>query len=141
MRVVGAILGLLLVGIAACGNGGNETSAQGNDIYPNSEVLREVKSSTAELYDPPAGDNSCPTSFTDYGTNDSPEDVTKFFEARGFQRRGEGGPFDGGYRWIGVREGDESAWRKVDIANGATAGRSEWTTFYAVFEPACGTSG
>lgn len=140
MRAVGVILGLVLV-LPACTNGGEGTTAPRDLIYPNSQALREVDSSDAQLYEPPTGDNNCPTSFTEYGTHDPPEDVTKFFEARGFKRRGAGGRFDGGYRWIGVREGDESAWRKVDIANGQTAGRSEWETFYGIFAPACGTSG
>ena len=141
MRVVGGILAAI-VALAACGSGDKQsTSAMENLVYPDSQVLREVESSTAELYDPPAGDNSCPTAFTDYGTNDSPEDVTKFFEARGFERRGQGGRFDSAYRWKGVRDGDETTWRKVDIADGATAGRSEWETVYALSEPACGTIG
>lgn len=140
VRAIWALLTLSVVVLAAC-SAGNEGLPGTSLLYPDAQLLRHVESSTAELYDPPTGDNSCPTAFTEYGTNDTPEDVTRFFESRGFEPRGQGGKFDGGYRWKGVRAGDEQAWRKVDIADGATAGSPDWKTFYAISEPACGTSG
>lgn len=138
MRVLAGILSALI--LAGCtGDGGTPSANRQGIAYPGAELLREVPSTTAEIYDSPEGTNSCSTSLKSYGVHDEPEAVTEFFEQRGFLRRGEGGQFPQGYRWVGVRDGDQMRWRKVDIADGEIAGRTEWRTVFEVFTPACET--
>lgn len=140
MKGMAPLLSALLV---ACAGGASTIEGEQGAVapaYPGSTVLRELEASTSEVYEAPDRDNSCPTDITEYGTNDSPDGVTRFFEDRGFARLGSGGPTSGGgYRWVGVREGDESSWRKADIASGAIAGSEDWETIYSLAAANCGT--
>lgn len=136
---------LVLVAFSSACNQERSTEAERDGrvgpASPGSAVLREIPSSDAVLYEPPGGDNSCPTKFTSYGTTRAVEEVVEFFQNHGFARLGVGGFEDGRLvRWGGVREGDVTDWRKVDIATGEIAGRTEWTTTYEVFAAACGTA-
>jgi hypothetical protein len=138
MRKVIALVVMAIL-CASCSN--DQDNQPPETLYPGARLIREVASTTAVLYDNPASDNSCPTYIASYGSNDRPEQVTRFFRNQGFVQQGQGGDFGDVYRWKGLHEGDEATWRKVDIANGSTAGREEWTSVYEVMTPACGTSG
>lgn len=131
---------VILIVLAACTENPSTPGESGKvgPAYPNSRVLREVEFSSAELYTPPGGGYDCSMQWTDYGTEDSPEKVTAFYQRLGFVRRGQRGQFGKVYRWAAAREGDDQTWRKVDIADRATAGRPEWTAVFSVFKPRCG---
>jgi hypothetical protein len=113
--------------------------------FAPSQVIRDTFVSDAEPYCPPGRDNCCPTWLTDFGTEVPIDDVVAFFDRLGFEGRGayvdeNWSPSPGGrlVRWVGERGSGLGEWRRVDISDGAGAGRPRWATVVELFAPACG---
>jgi hypothetical protein len=122
---------------ASCGGPQDDPANPADPAYPGSEVINATRSGGTCCFFPDDSEARCPVLITDYGTNDGFDRVVDFYDGLGF--RGEGAGPTGGQvvRWIGVRSGDETTWRKVDLATGVVGGHPEWATFIEVHAPDC----
>jgi hypothetical protein len=127
-----------LLVLVSCGGSPANQDAPSEPAYPGASVLGPTRSGGTCCFYPNDGEATCPVLITDYGTNDELNKVADYYEGSGFVRRGTGPTGGEVVRWIGVRDGGEKTWRKVDVATGPIGGHPEWNTFVEVLAPDCG---
>lgn len=130
------IVGLMLLAVS-CGGPQDDPANPADPAYPGSEVISPTHSGGSCCFYPTDGEARRPVLMTDYGTNDGLDRVLDFSDGLRFSGEG-GGPTGGGVvRWVGVRDGTATTWRKVDLATGAVGGHPNWEAVVTVMAHDC----
>jgi hypothetical protein len=132
-----AVVVLLCTGCSAPSSYRFDPRDPDEPAYPRATLIRETESGGSCCFYPSDGEAKCPVWLTGYGTEDVIENVVAFYESLGFVGKRAPGGKQGILRWIGVLDGTSLSWRKVDVATGDIAGRSEWRTAFEVMAPDC----
>jgi hypothetical protein len=122
---------------SSCGGPKDDPADPADPAYPGSTILTPTRSGGTCCFYPDDSEARCPVLITDYGTNDEFDRVIDFYDGLGFDGEGAGptgGPI---VRWIGVRNGNPTTWRKVDLGADGVGGHPEWATFVEVLAPDC----
>lgn len=124
--------------LAAC-RGPDPGPLPADPAYPGADALGPTVSSEHDPYCDDEG--CCPVWMTEYDTGDEVEEVVAYYEGEGFEQRGLAGEVDDRVvRWVGIRDGDRSSWRRADVFAGFVADLEDHPTVIRVAAPDCGWS-
>jgi hypothetical protein len=118
-----AVVVLATLAMVGCTGAGEQEGPVG-PVFGEAELVDIARRSDAEPYQPPRGDNMCPTTDVTYESEAEAEEILEFYEDRDFELLGDAGYEDGELvRWIGERGEGPDDWRRVDIYSfGGTTG-------------------